>query len=215
MTGIEEQRFLAIYRFFSRPDGKTTYNHKIKVQHATGKTDYQKTLKIISIILIIFSIIGALTSIALLVITLMAASFVEQSTSEVDFMSSYGAMFSDMGLNSFTDIAQYLWAIGLISSIFMLIVGIFGIRGANNPNKILPFRNLAIFLFVFEALGLIMNIISMVTSGMPVTISNVMSTVVSSLISIVLAGICVWLAIQIQKQAIEMEQHPVNQIPQR
>ena len=161
------------------------------------KSSYQTALKVASIIMIVFGCIGAISAIGLLAFTPLAASTITDTGADAEFMSSYGALFTEMGITEFTDALMYMWTLALINSIFFIVVGIFGIRGANDPSKIVPFRNLSIFLLCYTVFQIIADFVNMGMAG-ALTPTIVASTISSSVFSIVFAAICVWVAYKVQ-----------------
>lgn len=128
----------------------------------------RKALKVISIIMIVFAALtmalGLLMSLGLGLVAIPDAS-----------TASAGALVGLVGIGI------------IIGGAINLLIGILGVRGANNPAKIMPFFVLAIIGLVFGALGLIMNI----SQG---------TFEPSSLVSIALEIACVVLAFNVKKE---------------
>ena len=161
-------------------------------------TNYQKALKVISIICIVFGAIAAILTIALMALTPLAAPYVSDAAFQAA-ISDAGPLASQFVGQSFFDTTMWLWAGGLISAIFIIVLGILGLRGANDPQKIKPFLILAEFALAYECCSVVISMFTMGTAG-ALTLQNVSSTILSSIIGIAIAAISVWLAFTIKKQ---------------
>ena len=100
------------------------------------KTSSQTALKVLSIIGIV---VGAIIAVSGIVLTVGANGFAMSQA------SSSGAGVAVLG------------TILIVAGAFNVVVGVFGVRGANDPSKIGVFWVLCIIGIVFNALGLIME----------------------------------------------------------
>ncbi|MEG2531241.1 MAG: hypothetical protein RR822_06375 [Raoultibacter sp.] len=141
------------------------------------RSSAQKWLRILSIILIVFSILSILAGLLLFAGGSVVGASIIDTASDEDAMA--------VGLT----LAGGL--ILLVSGIVDLIIGLFGLRGAKNPKKIGVFFVLAIIGVVVAALGLI----STLTSG-PLDAASI----ISGLISLALPGLGLYFASQIKKE---------------
>lgn len=138
-------------------------------------TGSQRTLKIVSIVLIIWAIVEVLLG-----VFLAAGSAVPgMSTESIDVNGSMMAMST----------AALGIGIGVIvAGVINLIIGLLGLRGAKNPAKIGVF-------FVLCIIGLVLSIIGIVMSVMQGSFQW------SNLVSLLIVAVCTYLASQIKKQA--------------
>ncbi len=83
-----------------------------------------------------------------------------------------------------------LAVISIISGVVDLIIGILGVRGANNPDKIGPFFVIAIIGLVLAAIGVVFPLL---------TGSADFSSMPSTLVQLVILIVCVVLANNIRK----------------
>lgn len=135
----------------------------------------QKTLKIISIILIVWAII-----VILLGAFMAAGSAVPGMSAESIDMGS-----GPMSMSS----AALAFGVGtIIGGVINLIIGLLGLRGAKNPHKIGLF-------FVLCIIGLVLGIVGIVMNIMQGAFQR------TSLVSIVIIAVCTFLAHSIKKQA--------------
>lgn len=135
----------------------------------------QKTLKIISIILIVWEIL-----VILLGAFLAAGSAVPGMSAESIDMGG-----STMDMSS----AALAFGIGIIiGGVINLIIGLLGLRGAKNPHKIGLFFVLCIIGLVLGIVGIVMNIMQGAFQW-------------TSLVSVVIVAVCTLLAHSIKKQA--------------
>lgn len=135
----------------------------------------QKALKIISIILVIWSII-----------VILLGGFLAAG-SAVPGMSAESI---DMG-GSTMDMASAALGFGigiLIGGVINLIIGLLGLRGAKNPHKIGLFFVLCIIGLVLGVVGIVMNVMQGAFQW-------------TSLVSLVIVAVCTYLAHAIKKQA--------------
>lgn len=136
----------------------------------------RKALKVMSILAIIMA---AITAIFGAMIVFGASFMVGETATEID--------------GTTVDVGIALQAIGmmaLVSGIVSIIVGILGIRGANDPSKIGPFKVLAI-------IGLVLCIIQ---AAMFLFTGQIASYGWSGVLSLVFAAVLVFLAFKIQKE---------------
>lgn len=161
-------------------------------------TGYQTGLKVISVVCIVFGAIAALFTIALMALTPLAAPYVSDTAYQAA-ISDIGPMASQFVGQSFFDTAMWLWVGGMIGAVFTIVLGILGLRGANDPQKIKPFMIIAEFALAYQCCSVVISLFSMGAAG-ALTLQNVGSTLCSSIIGIAIAAICVWLAFVIKKQ---------------
>lgn len=103
------------------------------------KTSSQTALKVLSIIGIV---VGAIIAVSGIVLTVGANGFAMSQA------SSSGAGVAVLGT---------IGVVLIVAGAFNVVVGVFGVRGANDPSKIGVFWVLCIIGIVFNALGLIME----------------------------------------------------------
>ena len=103
------------------------------------KTSSQTALKVLSIIGIV---VGAIIAVAGIVLTVGANGFALSQASS----SGAGVAVGTIG-----------GVVLIVAGAFNVVVGVFGVRGANDPSKIGVFWVLCIIGIVFNALGLIME----------------------------------------------------------
>lgn len=137
----------------------------------------QKSLKILSIILIVLSALAILGGLFLLVGGSVMGSSTIDTASDEDALAIGFALAGGIML--------------LVAGLIDLVVGIFGLRGAKNPQKIGVFFVLAIIGVVFAAFGLI----STLMSG-----SFDVSSIVSGLIGLAFPALGLYFASQIKKE---------------
>ena len=132
-------------------------------------TGSQKVIKVVSILVIIVAILSILLGLASCVggfAGVAASSGVSESEQE-------------------TLALVFLGGGAIISGVIDLIVGMLGVRGANNPEKIMPFFVISIIAVVFA----VFNLIGCFTTGqMDAT------TIASAVVQLVLMVVCVVLA---------------------
>ncbi|MDO4502843.1 MAG: hypothetical protein Q4D06_06630 [Coriobacteriia bacterium] len=144
------------------------------------KSGPQKTLKVISIVLIVLAAIGLLMGLVAIAGGAMigAAGSVPGSTIDADQAMAAGVMTGAMGL------------VVIFANVVDLIIGILGLRGANDPSKIGPFYVMTIIGMVLTGLG----VLSALFSG------SDLSTMASNVISLALIVWCFVLARNIKGQ---------------
>lgn len=136
----------------------------------------RKALKIMSILTIVMAIIQIITA-GLIV-----------------FGSSFMVGMQEAELDGTTvDVGVALMGVGimaLVSSVVSLIVGILGVRGANDPTKIGPYKIIAI-------IGLVLCILQ---AAMFLFTGQIASYGVSGVLSLVFVAVLVFLAFKIEKE---------------
>ena len=144
----------------------------------------QKFLLVISIINIIFAVIGLLGGI---VGVLGGALFSAADPAEVaESLSGTGVTQGQAGG---IVVAAFLFV--FLASVVELIVGILGVRAANDNQKIMPVWVLSLINVILYVIGLIMTFVNgtFSTDGL------------SSILSLIFAGLLFWVANNIKKQA--------------
>ena len=140
----------------------------------------QKALLVISIIEIVFAVLAFITAIASGVLTGMVA----------------GINPADAGLDSET-VAMGGAALGLvtagivISAIWSLLCGIFGIRAANDNQKIM-------IVWVFTLIGVILGVVGIIAA---LVNGSFGSQAFSLILSLILDGVLFWIANNIKREA--------------
>ena len=169
------------------------------------KSGSQVALKVISIIQIVIAILGIILSLVLIA----SGPLVGSLANDPEVVSNVSGVVSESGVDMqisgqegiflFSGFVMILGVIALIGSVFDLIVGILGVRGANNPAKIGPF-------FVFAIIGLILaigqvifSIVGLVSAD-AATSASASSTIWSSIIQFGLMIVIVALANNIRHQ---------------
>ena len=139
------------------------------------KTTSQKALKVISIIMIVLAGITLLLGVGGLVT---------------------GGFLGVAGLGTSSGSAAMLGGVAIVASLVIvvsgvidLLIGIFGLRGANDPRKIGTFYVLAIIGLAFAVL-----------SALGTVIGGDWSSMGSAIIGLILPGVCVLLAYNIKKE---------------
>lgn len=139
----------------------------------------RKALKVMSILTIVMAIIQIVTA-ALIV-----------------FGSSFMVGTQEAELNGSTvDVGVALMGVGvmaLVSSVVSLVVGILGVRGANDPSKIGPYKVIAI-------IGLALCVIQAAAS---LFTGQIASFGISGLLSLVFMAVLVFLAFKIEKEGMQ------------
>lgn len=136
----------------------------------------RKALKVMSILTIVMAIIQIITA-GLIV-----------------FGSSFMVGMQEAELDGTTvDVGVALMGVGimaLVSSVVSLIVGILGVRGANDPTKIGPYKIIAI-------IGLVLCILQ---AAMFLFTGQIASYGISGVLSLVFVAVLVFLAFKIEKE---------------
>ena len=141
------------------------------------KTTSQKALKVVSIIMIVFAALTLLIGIA----SIVGGGAIG--------MAGAGSNESDLALVGGLAVAAGL--IVLLGGCIDLLIGIFGLRGANDPRKIGAFYVLAIIGLVFAVLSALGTLFAGSADG---------SDIVSALVGLLLPAVCVLLAYNIKKE---------------
>lgn len=149
------------------------------------KSGSQKALKVLSIILIVFAIISLVAT--LLVLAGGGLIFAAISDGAATDVSVSGLETVTVA----TGLLMLLGIVSLLSAIFELIVGIFGVRGANNPQKIRPFVVLCIICLVLEVIGFGGSLLAGATD---------FDTITGGIIGLAIPIICLVLANNIKKE---------------
>ena len=122
------------------------------------KSGSQKVLKVLAIIEIIFAILGILTGIALAACAALP-----------DAMKEVSVTFQDAGYNitaSDANVIIIVMGIGLIiAAVVDLLIGIFALRGANDPSKIQVFWVLCVIGVVLSIVTILCAVFNGSTSG--------------------------------------------------
>lgn len=139
------------------------------------KTTSQKALKVISIIMIVLAGITLLLGVGGL---------------------ATGGFLGMAGLGASSGSAAMLGGVAIVASLVIvvsgvidLLIGIFGLRGANDPRKIGTFYVLAIIGLAFAVL-----------SALGTVIGGDWSSMGSAIVGLILPGVCVLLAYNIKKE---------------
>ncbi len=142
------------------------------------KTTSQKALKVLSIIMIVFAALAILMSLAAIIgggaIGVMGAGSAEGSSAAL--------------VGGF---AMILGFVLLFAACFDLVVGIFGVRGANNPSKIGVF-------FVLAIIDLIISVISALMTFFGGSAD--MTEIISTIVGVIIPCVFVLLANNIKKE---------------
>lgn len=155
--------------------GKGAADLALSTERGKTVSGSQKALKIISIILVVWSIL-----VIALGAFLAAGSAVPGMSAET----------IDMG-GEVTDMATAALAFGIgtaIGGVINLVIGLLGLRGAKNPHKIGLF-------FVLCIVGLVLGVVGIVMDFMQGSFQW------TSLVSVVIVAVCTYLAHSIKKQA--------------
>lgn len=141
-------------------------------------TGSQKAIKVLSIIVIVVAILS------------IVAGLVTCAGGAAGVMAGADASAAEQQLALGTGVLFVLAGGALVSGIIDLIVGLLGLRGAKDPNKIMPFFVIAIIGAVFAAL----NLIGCFTSGQLDGTS-----IASAVVQLALMVVCVILANNVRK----------------
>lgn len=144
---------------------------------------YRKFLKVFSIIEIVLAVLTLVLALASMGIIALGPEVTSETVSADGVTLTVGQTFAAFG------------AIALISGVIDLIVGILGVRGANNPEKIGAYLVLAVIAFLFDAVELVLTIISMAQGTADA------NGLLSALISAALNGALVYIAYKIKSEA--------------
>lgn len=139
----------------------------------------QKFLLVISVINIVFAVIGILASIA----GIAGGAFLGGSSEAAAELSGTGVTAGAAG-----GAMVILFLFALITCVIELVVGILGVRAANDNSKIMPVWVLAIIQLAL----CVVSLISTVVNG---------GEFISSILSVAFAGLMFWAANNIKKEA--------------
>lgn len=140
---------------------------------------YRKALKVFSVIEIILAVLALLAALASLGVIALGPSLTSETVSADGVTMTIGQTFAMFG------------ALMLVSGLIDLLVGLLGVRAANNPKKSGAYFVLAIIGFAFDVIELVLTVISMVqgTSNMRELIVALISAAVSGLIVFIVSKI--------------------------
>lgn len=170
----EAQLLLGLFICLSSPHG---------LKGRKNMSGYRKFLKVISVIEIILAVLTLLIALASMGVIALGPELTDQTLNAGDVTITVGQTFAFLGI------------IALVSGIIDLIVGILGVRGANNPSKIGAYLVLAGIAFGFDLVELVLAIVSLVQGTADA------STLISSLISAAVSGALVYVASKIKAEA--------------
>ncbi len=155
---------------------------------ATGqRTGKQKALFVISVIFIIFGAIGFGT----------CALFAAATGALASFAAASGSVDAGTALFAGT-IGVILLVFSSLGCIIDIIIGVLGIRGANNASKVGAFNVFAVIGLIFAIISLALTIAAVCTNSS--VSGSASSTIISSIIGLILPAICVWLGTSIKKE---------------
>ena len=182
----------------------TTLADTVKKEHDQGivgeakpevdRSGSQKALRIIVIVLIVFAIATLLISAAMLALAVAAIAGGADLSAEMSGVDA-SVVVNGESLPSGIALLLTLSVVLIFSAVLDLIVGILGLRGANNPQKIKPF-------FVLCVIGLVIEVIGIGGSIAQGTFSSIGS---SSVVELLIIGACTWLAYDIMRQRPALE----------
>lgn len=144
----------------------------------------QKALLVLSIISIVFAALGILASIAAIAGGAIFGAAPAQDVSEA--LSGTGVTQGEASA-----VIGMVGLVLLIACVFELIVGILGIRAANDNQKIMPVWWLTLITLVLDAIGVVMGLM-----GGPAG-----SDVMNSVVGVVIAALMFWIANNIKREA--------------
>ena len=143
----------------------------------------QKALLVFSIIEIVAAVLALIAGIGSTALTGMIAGVGASTLEEVGLTTTEQAMgVTAMGLLS---------AAIIISAIWSLLCGIFGIRAANDNQKIM-------IVWVFTLIGLVLSVIGLIVA---IVNGSFGSQAASLIITLIFDGILFWLANNIKREA--------------
>ena len=150
-----------------------------------ARSGSQKFLLVISVLNIIFAIIGMLGSVGLMLggslINLAPASEAANLAAETGMTTSeVGALFAVGG------------AFALFGSAIELIMGILGVRAANDNRKIMPVWVISLISLILSIIGIVIGLVNGQFSA---------SAIGSYIGSLVGSGLMFWIANNIKRQA--------------
>ena len=155
-------------------------------------TSAQKTLRVISIIIVVFAVIGII--LGLLGMAGGGILGAASSTTEVsNELAKEGYTSSDGAAAGILVMVGGL--VVIISAVIDLIVGILGMRGAKDPSKIGAF-------FVICIIGIVLAVLSLISA---IGGGSDASSILSNVISLVLIIWCFYLANKIKNEGAPLE----------
>lgn len=143
----------------------------------------QKALLVISIIEIVFAVLALIGGVSSVVLTGVVAG----STPEIVASGNATAQQAATG----TAALAVLSVIVIVSGVWSLLCGIFGIRAANDNQKIM-------IVWVFTLIGVIAGVISIIAAAVNGSFAQ---SGVSLVVSLIIDGVLFWLANNIKKEA--------------
>lgn len=144
--------------------------------------NYQKTLKVLSIILIVCAALSIVIGIAFIAMAAANTSINSEVLTETgNMVITYGTGSTLLGL------------VFLVSGIIELIVGFFGLRGSKDPQKIGAFYVMALIGLIYEIASFVLCCVFYATNSVDT------STLLAQAISVIYVGICFWLSVKIKK----------------
>lgn len=144
----------------------------------------QKALLVISIINIVFAAIALLGGLAIMFGGALVGAV--DSTEAAEVLAGSGVTQSELGI-----LAGVGGLVIIFSGIIELILGILGVRAANDNQKIMPVWVLAIIELILS----IVSLISIIAGG------SFSAQGLSSIFSLILAGLIMWIANNIKREA--------------
>lgn len=144
---------------------------------------YRKALKIVSIIEIVLAVLALLAALASMGVIALGPEVTSETVSADGVTLTVGQTFATFG------------AVALISGLIDLVVGILGVRGANNPEKIGAYYVLAIIALVFDLVEFVLSVVSLIQG------TESVEGFISALIAAAITGIFVFVARKIKEEA--------------
>lgn len=141
----------------------------------------QKALRVIVIVLIVFAIVTLLVSAAMMAL----AVFSMANGIGID----YTVDLNGQSVSSLVLVMSFAIVL-IISSVIDLVVGIFGLRGANDPRKIKPFFVLCIISLALCVIGI----------GWSLAQGTFASSGSSDVVELLITGVCTWLSYDIMRK---------------
>jgi hypothetical protein len=152
---------------------------------ANQRTGKQKALLVISIIIIVIAVLGILSCISIALGGGILASYLAASHStSANNVLAVGGLSAVVGF------------IGVVACVIDLLIGILGVRGANDASKIGPFNVFAYIGLAIAIIDLVCVIVAMCTGT-----GSRGTMVVSAIIDLILPALCVWLGRGIKNEA--------------
>lgn len=165
-----------------------------EAQPEVERSGSQKALRVVVIVLIVFAIATLLISVAMLALAVAGISGGVDLSAEMSGVDS-SIEVNGQSLPGGIALLITLSVVLIFSAILDLVVGILGLRGANNPQKIKPF-------FVLCIIGLVIEVVSIGGSIAQGTFSSIGS---SDVVELLVIGACTWLAYDIMRHRPALE----------